>query len=1045
MASLVEVKGPGERTMIEGPSRKRRGAAQPDYARDLEQDLKKKIDGEVRFDKGARALYSTDGSNYRQAPIGVVIPRHADDIVETVKLCNQYGAPVLARGGGTSLSGNCCNVAVVIDHSKYMRRILELDPHNRRARVQPGVVTDDLRFQAEDYHLTWAPDPATHSHNTFGGMIGNNSCGIHALMGGKTEENTEELDIITYDGLRMRVGRTSDAELDRIIREGGRRGEIYSGMKRIRDKYADLIRARYPNIPRRVSGYNLPQLLPEHGFDVAKLIVGSECTLAMALEATVKLVYSPPSRTLVVLGYPSIFEAADHVMEILEAKPLGLEGLDERLVENMIRKGLHTRNLKLLPEGKGWLLVELGGEDKKESDGKARELMSRLKRKGKPESTMKLYDDKAEEDKVWQIRESGLGATAFVPGEKPAWTGWEDAAVPPEKQGRYLRDFKKLLDKYEYEGALYGHFGQGCIHTRISFDLFTAHGIEQWKAFLNDAARLVVGYGGSLSGEHGDGQSRAWLLPIMYGEDLIKVFNELKAVWDPKNRMNPGKVVHPYAVDENLRFGTDYRPPQVRTHFSFIAENGWSGAVNRCVGVGRCRREQGGTMCPSYMVTHEEEHCTRGRSRMLFEMLQGEVITDGWKSREVFDALDLCLSCKGCKGDCPVNVDMATYKAEFLSHYYEGRLRPRYAYSMGLIHWWARLASLAPDLANFVTQTPGLSNLAKAIGGISQKRKLPRFAPQTFKDWFARRPERNAGRPDVILWPDTFNNFFHVRTAQAAVEVLEDAGYHVLVPMQDLCCGRPLYDYGMLDTAERLLVDAMDALRPLIRRGVPMVGLEPSCTAVFRDELHNLFPNDEDGNRLSQQTFTLGEFLDKKAPGYLPPPLWRKAKMHVHCQQDAIMPPISETNLLKRMGVDLDLLDSGCCGVAGSFGFEPEKYDISIKCGERVLLPAVRGASKDTIIIADGFSCKTQIEENTDRRGLHLAQVLQMAKQEGAQGPKGKYPEKGYLKQEVTNGRRETNAVLLAGGALAGGALLAWALSRKNGRGSSEERHGAQT
>jgi FAD/FMN-containing dehydrogenase/Fe-S oxidoreductase len=1039
MAGLAQVK-------IEGPARNRHGDKQPGYARDLEEDLKKKVDGEVRFDKGARALYSTDGSNYRQAPIGVVIPRHVADIVEAMKLCSQYGAPVLARGGGTSLCGNCCNVAVVIDHSKYMRDILELDPRNKRARVQPGVVTDDLRFKAEDYHLTWAPDPATHSHNTFGGMIGNNSCGIHALMGGKTEENTEELDILTYDGLRMRVGRTGEDELNRIIREGGRRGEIYAGMKRIRDKYADLIRARYPKIPRRVSGYNLQELLPEHGFDVAKLIVGSECTLAMVLEATVKLVYSPPSRTLLVIGYPNIYEAGDHVMEILEEKPVGLEGVDHLLFENIIRKGLHQRNLKLLPEGMGWLLVEFGGETRRESDGKARDLMKRLKRKGKPESMMKLYDDKAEEDKVWQIRESGLGATAFVPGQPPAWTGWEDSAVPPDKVGPYLRDLCKLFEKHGYQGALYGHFGQGCIHTRISFDLFSAGGIKRWKKFLHEAADMVIGkYGGSLSGEHGDGQSRAEFLPVMYGEDLIRAFNELKTVWDPKNKMNPGKVVFPYGVDENLKYGTDYHPPQLKTHFSFINEEGWSGAVNRCVGVGKCRREGGGTMCPSYMVTHEEEHSTRGRSRMLFEMLQGEVITDGWKSREVFDALDLCLSCKGCKGDCPVNVDMATYKAEFLSHYYEGKLRPRYAYSMGLIHWWARLASLAPNLANFVTQTPGLSNLAKAIGGISQKRKLPPFAPQTFKDWFARRPERNQGRPDVILWPDTFNNFFHVRTAQAAVEVLEDAGYHVIVPMKDMCCGRPLYDYGMLDVAERLLLDIMGNLRPLIRRGVPMVGIEPSCTAVFRDELNNLYPNDDDAHRLVQQTFTLGEFLDKKADGYKPPPLKRQAKMHVHCQHDAIMRPLGEINVLKKMGVELDLLDSGCCGMAGSFGFEPGKYDISMKCGERVLLPAVREAPKDTIIVADGFSCKTQIEENTDRKGLHLAQVLQMAKHEGAQGPKGRYPEKGYLKQEVTNHRHESTAVLVAGGALAGGALLAWALSKKNARGANgEKRHGAQ-
>jgi len=1026
MASLVTVKPAGRLDNVPGPSRMRPDDRQPAYAGDLARELRKRVKGEVRFDPGSRALYSTDGSNYRQAPIGVVVVRDKEDIIETVAVCREFDAPILARGGGTSLAGQCCNAAVVIDCSKYMRRVLDLDPAGRTARVEPGVVLDDLRRQANRHDLTFAPDPATHNHCTLGGMMGNNSCGIHSIMGGKTDDNTDELEILTYDGLRMWVGKTGEDELGRIISEGSRRSEIYAGMKRLRDEYADLIRARFPDIPRRVSGYNLPYLLPEKGFDLAKALIGSESTLVLILEAKLRLVPWPRHRSLLALGYPSVYEAADHIMEIREAAPIGLEGIDDYLVENMRKKGLHMGDLPFLPEGKGWLLVEFGGENRADADGKAQALMSRLRRETNPPS-MKLYDDLRQERLVWEIRESGLGATAFVPGDPVTWEGWEDSAVPPENLGRYLRALRNLYNRHGYVGALYGHLGQGCIHTRINFDLKTAAGIANYRRFMHEAAELVISMGGSLSGEHGDGQSRAELLPMMFGPEIIRAFEQFKAIWDPQNRMNPGKVVHPYRIDENLRHGADYSPPVLETHFHFPEEGGWSGAVDRCVGVGKCRRGEGGTMCPSYMVTHEEEHSTRGRSRMLFEMLQGELITEGWKSRHVFESLDLCLSCKGCKGECPVNVDMASYKAEFLSHYYEGRLRPRHAYSMGLIMYWARLASKVPRLANLATRTPGLANLIKAAGGISQRRSMPKFATRTFKEWFRTHTPKNAGGPKVILWPDTFNNYFHPRTAQAAVEVLEAAGYHVLVPRKDLCCGRPLYDFGMLDTAERMLATTLETLRPAIHDGTPMVGLEPSCVVVFRDELRNLFPEDIDAGRLAQQTFTLSEFLNN-AQGYRPPSFHRKAVVHGHCHHKAIMKMDADEKLMKAIGLDFEILDSGCCGMAGSFGFESSKYDISVKCGERVLLPAVRNAAKDTLIIADGFSCREQIEQLTDRRALHLAQVLQMALREGAQGPCHDYPEREYLEDlgPAANGR----LLGLAAGALLAGGALYWVMNR---------------
>jgi FAD/FMN-containing dehydrogenase/Fe-S oxidoreductase len=863
--------------------------------------------------------------------------------------------------------------------SKYMNRIIEIDPEKKRARVEPGVVLDSLRDAANLHGLTFAPDPSTHNHCTLGGMIGNNSCGVHSVMGGKTDDNIEELEILTYDGLRLRVGKTSEDQLNQLIAEAGRRGEIYRQLKKLRDKYAHLIRSRYPKIPRRVSGYNLNHLLAENGFDVAKALVGSECTCVMVLEATVRLVHNPPARSLLVLGYKDVYGAADHVMEALAHKPIGLEGLDDRLIADMKALGLHPEDVKLLPEGGGWLLVEFGGDTKAEADAQARELMAELK-KNDDAPTMKLFDDEKEEKMIWKVRESGLGATAHVPNKKITWEGWEDAAVPPEKLGNYLRDFRKLLERFGYEGDLYGHFGQGCIHTRTDFDLETHDGIKKFRSFQENAADLVINYGGSLSGEHGDGQSRGWLLPKMFGPELIEAFREFKSIWDPEWKMNPGKKIDAYDVTENLRIGTDYRPTEVSTHFRWPNDHGsFPRAVLRCVGVGECRKPRKETMCPSYRVTMEEKHSTRGRARLLWEMLQGKVITDGWKSEEVKDALDLCLACKGCKGECPVTVDMATHKAEFLSHYYEGRLRPLHAYAFGYIDRFARLAAIAPAIANFFTQTPVLSAIAKSAAGIRQQRTIPAFAHQTFRNWFLREGPGNFGNHQVILWPDTFNNHFFPETAKAAVKVLQATNYQVIVPEQNLCCGRPLYDFGMLDRAERLLKKILATLREKIAEGVPVVVLEPSCLAVFRDEMMNLLPDDEDAKRLSQQTFLLSEFLDQKVADFKPPKLARKALVHGHCHQKALVGMRSDENVMSKLGLDFETLDSGCCGMAGSFGFEKDHYDTSMKVGELVLLPAVRKAAEDTLVIANGFSCREQIAQATGRQTMHLAEVIQMA------------------------------------------------------------------
>lgn len=997
-------------------------------------ELQRAVKGEVRFDSGSRALYARDASNYRQVPIGVVIPRDEEDVMAAVDACRRFGAPILGRGGGTSLAGQCVNVAVVLDFSKFMHHIIEINRDEKWARVQPGTILDHLLKQTSKHHLAFGPDPATHNHCTFGGMIGNNSCGIHSVMAGKefarTSDNVHELEILTYDGARMRVGATSEDELEQIIRSGGRRGEIYRRLRDLRDRYADRIRARFPDIPRRVSGYNLDELLPEKGFHVARALVGTEATCTLTLEAKVRLIHNPPCRALLVLGYPDVYAAGDHVPEIMRHGPVGLEGLDDKLVAYNRRKGMHSQALEELPSGRGWLLAEFGGDTQDEANDRAEAAAAAIRREQQPPS-IKIYTEPEEQAVVWEARESGLGATAFVPGEHDTWPGWEDSAVPPDRVGDYLRDLRKLYDKYGYDAALYGHFGQGCVHTRIDFELRTAKGLATYRAFAQEAADIVVNrYGGSISGEHGDGQARGELLERMYGPELIEAFREFKSIWDPDWKMNPGKVVDAYRLDENLVLGAGYNPPRVQTHFSYPEDEGdFSHTTLRCVGIGKCRRTEGGTMCPSYMVTREEKHTTRGRARMLYEMLQGNVVTDGWASKQVHDALDLCLACKGCKGDCPVNVDMATYKAEFLAHYFEHHFRPRSAWSMGFVFWWARLASHVPHLVNFVGRAPVLHRLVKWVGGVAPSRRMPPFAGETFQEWFQRRGPRNLGRPDVILWPDTFNNHFHPEVAKAAVHVLEHAGFHVRAPQAALCCGRPLYDYGFLGKARNLLLEILEHLRPEIRRGVPLVGLEPSCLAVFRDELINLLPHDEDARRLHAQSFTLGAFLSQQE-GYVPPKLHRKALVHAHCHHKAIMGLGGETDILDKMELDYEVLDSGCCGMAGSFGFEEDHYDVSVACGERVLLPAVRQAQDDALIIADGFSCQEQIEELTDRRGLHLAQVLQMALEEGERGSLLPRPETAY--PALNNGRmRPTERALLIGAAALVGTFVAWSLRKK--------------
>src|SRR4029453_17648712 len=734
---------------------------------------------------------------------------------------------------------------------------------------------------------------------------------------------------------------------------------------------------------------NLDELLPENGFHIARALVGSEGTCAIVLEAKLKLIHSPQHRSLIGLGYRDAFAAADHVPEILQFRPIGLEGFEGSMVDGLRRKG--APHLDLVPDGRGYLLVEFGFDTPEEATQAATRFVHWVKqiRNG---PSVRLYSP-TEARAMWRIREAGPRAAATAPGAPLYWEGWDDAAVAPERLGPYLRDLRALLDEYHYQTGFYGHFGHGCIHMRVNFDLETETGIRTYAEFIDRAADLVVSYGGSLSGEHGDGQSRGALLPKMFGDELLGAFREFKAIWDPDNKLNPHKVVDAYQPTENLRLGADYAPRRPQTHFAFPDDGGSiERASLRCVGLGECRKHDAGTMCPSYMVTLEEQHSTRGRAHMLFELLQNEVVTDGWQDHHVKEALDLCLSCKACKSECPANVDMATYRAEFLSHYYAGQRRPIHAYAFSFINSWLRVGALAPSVANAFMQAPGLTQAVKRILHVASERRVPRLASMTFRRWSAkhsiptirtrRRGAMSSGGPprcDVILWVDTFNNFFHPETSRAALQVLQAAGYTVSIPPSGLCCGRPLYDYGLLDRAKAYLRSILDELGDAIDAGVPIVVLGRGCASVFRDELRNLLPTDDRAIRLGRQVFVLSEFLESGPLRYEPPRLSRRALLHGHCHQKALMKMAHEEAVLRKIGVTLDAPDTGCCGMAGAFGFEADKFAVSQAIGERVLLSAVRAASPETLIVADGFSCREQIRQATGRTALHLAEVVAIA------------------------------------------------------------------
>ncbi|MFJ1773362.1 FAD-binding and (Fe-S)-binding domain-containing protein [[Kitasatospora] papulosa] len=932
-------------------------------ATDLVRALARSVHGEVESDATARALTTMDASNYRRVPQAVVAPRDADDVAETLRVCREHATPVVPRGAGTSIAGQATGTGVVLDFTRHMRRILELDPGSRTAVVQPGVILDDLRAAAAPHGLTFGPDPSTHSRCTLGGMIGNNSCGSHSVAWGTTADNLRSLRVVRYGGGEaLHVGRgLPDAP---------------PGLDGFAAGHLALLRTGFPELPRRISGYALDALLPENGPDHARALCGSEGTLAVVTEATVRLVETPAARALAVLGYADETAAAEAAPGLLPYGPLTVEGMAADLV----------RGPAGLPRGAAWLFVETGGA----TPAQARDRANRILRAADALDGT-VVTDPAGMRTLWRIREDAAGTATRMPDGTEAWPGWEDCAVPPARLGPYLRDFRALLTAHGLHGTPYGHFGDGCIHVRIDFDLLTEQGVARFRRFSEEQAGLVVAHGGSLSGEHGDGQARAELLPRMYGDEMVRLFTRFKDLWDPDGGLNPGILARPARLDENLRFAVLPRRP-VDVTFGYPHDGGdFSAAVRRCVGVATCRTATPGpgadVMCPSFRATGEEAHSTRGRARLLHEMLAGEVITDGWRSTEVRDALDLCLSCKGCRSDCPVGVDMATYKAEFLHHHYRGRLRPAAHYAMGGLPRWLRTAAPFASVLNALARIGPLAALARRLGGIDPRRALPVLARRTFRSWAGARRTPATGET-VVLWPDTFTDHLSPEVGRAAVRVLEAAGRTPVLPARGVCCGLTYVSTGRLDAARAVMRRTLDRTGPA--DGVPVVVLEPSCAATLRTDLPELLPDDPRAAALAASVRTLAQYLEEYAPDWTPPRLDRRVAGQTHCHQHAVLGDAAERRLRERAGLTGEL-SGGCCGLAGNFGFEKGHWDVSVACAEERLLPAVREAEPGTELLADGFSCRTQLDQLAGRRARHLAEVLaEGLPPETGEGPPGR-------------------------------------------------------
>ncbi|MGC5627517.1 FAD-linked oxidase C-terminal domain-containing protein [Georgenia sp. Z1344] len=1007
---------------------------------ELAASLRSAVDGEVSDGTRRRAEYSTDASNYRVVPQVVVVPRDVPDTLAALDVARAAGAPVTLRGGGTSTAGNSVGPGVVLDVSRHLTGIGEIDPDARTAVVEPGVVLADLQRAAAPHGLRFGPDPSTQNRATIGGMIGTNACGPHALAYGRTADNVHSLDVVDGLGRRFTAGSGRNA-LD-----------VVDGLSDLVTRGLGPIRSELGRFGRQVSGYSLEHLLPENGRDLAKMLVGSEGTLVTMLGGTVRLVPVPARPVLVVLGYPDMIAAADAVPALLEHRPLAVEGLDARLVD-VVRRAKGPGAVPELPAGQGWLMVEVGAEEH-ESDADVLARARALAAAGSTDAAV-VVPAGAEADALWRIRADGAGLGGRTPAGMPAWPGWEDAAVPPENLGAYLRDFMAMLDRRGLDGLLYGHFGDGCVHVRVDFPLDDgARGAREFAETVAEAADIAVAHGGSLSGEHGDGRARSELLDRMYGPEVMGLFGQVKNLFDPKVSLNPGVLVDPDPVGAYLRRPAAKPLPVARGGGFAFSEDGGdvTRAAHRCTGVGKCRADSsasGGFMCPSYQATKDEKDVTRGRARVLQEVTNGELVAR-WDDPALLESLDLCLSCKACSADCPAGMDVARLKAETLHRAYEGKLRPRTHYTLGRLPVLANLVTGVPGLArvaNAVLSVGALRRLAFAIAGVDTSRAMPGFATQRLTTWWKKRsggrgavrtasaealdgpglasrndthepqsrrdgadraapnrsldvhepqsrrdgadraaPNRSLdvhepqSRRYVVLFTDSFSETLDGAGAQATVELLEAAGYTVVIPEDKVCCGLTWISTGQLDGARTRMRDLLGVLAPFAANGIPVVGVEPSCTAALRDDMPELLPDDPRAHLLASSTYTLAELLtapDPIGPGerWSAPDLTGvEVVAQPHCHHHSVMGWETDRALIASTGATTTNL-AGCCGLAGNFGMEKGHAEVSAAVAENALLPALR-EHPDATFLADGFSCRTQADQLAGRRGVHLAELL---------------------------------------------------------------------
>ncbi|MEV0566596.1 FAD-binding and (Fe-S)-binding domain-containing protein [Dactylosporangium sp. NPDC050588] len=907
---------------------------------------------EVRADAGTRGMYSSDASLYRIPPLAVVRPRHVDEVAAALAVARETGVPVTSRGAGTSVAGNAVGRGIVLDFSRHLNRVLSVDPEARTAVVEPGTVHAVLQKAVMPHGVRFGPDPSTHPRCTIGGMIGNNACGSRSLAYGRTSDNVAGLTVLTAAGEELVTGPTVSGAQSTV-----------DAVRAVVGKHLKTARTEFDRFGRQVSGYAVQHLLPER-FDLTQALVGSEGTLAVITQATVKLVVDAPVRVVVVLGFRDIVAAGEAAPAVVAHGPTSCEGLDSRLLD-VLRARRGPAAVPPLPAGGAWLFVELAGDDPGEVSARA----SKLAADGiAPEAL--VVTDPVVQAQLWRIREDGAGLAGRAPSDRPAWPGWEDAAVPPAQLGAYLARFDELVASYKMTSAPFGHFGDGCMHVRLDYPLDEPGGTKVLRDFLTDAAKLVGEFGGSLSGEHGDGRARSELLPHMYSADAIALFAGVKHAFDPDNLLNPGVLVDPDPVDADVRPAGRF--PLKGLALAYPHDGGdLAQAVHRCTGVGKCRADNsaaGGVMCPSYLATREEKDSTRGRARVLQEVVRGELT---WSDPSVHDALDLCLSCKGCASDCPTGIDMATYKSEVLHQTYRGRLRPRSHYTLGKLPLWARLAGWTPRLANLGIRLPVLGGFLLWLAGVDKRRSVPRFARRPFRRTF--KPETSELKP-VVLFADSFSDAFSPSVAAATVRVLRAAGYEPRLPSGSVCCGLTWITTGQLDSARKILTRTVTALAADARAGVPIVGIEPSCTAVLRSDIHELLPDSPDAPVVASSVRTLAELL-AETPGWTPPDLSDvEVVAQPHCHHHAVLGWKADADLLASTGAKVRRL-SGCCGLAGNFGVEIGHYDVSVAVAEQQLLPAL-DAAPSAVVLADGFSCRTQVADLRDRPAVHLAELL---------------------------------------------------------------------